>query len=229
MIAYESEFDDQLVRSSFIRKVYSLLFIQLLITFGIVSIFVFLEDAKLWAMQHRFAIFIGLGMQFVLIILMGCFESLRRTVPINFILFFVYTLIQGFVLGVLCAFIDPYIILLTVGITALNCFMLILFAFQTKVDFTGLGGILFVISIVLIIFGIIVIFFPSKAMVLLYATAGTILISIYLIVDTQLMMGGAHKYSISPEEYIFATLNVYTDIVQLFLFMLTILLELDLD
>ncbi len=25
----------------------------------------------------------------------------------------------------------------------------------------------------------------------------------------QLMMGGSHKYSISPEEYIFAALNIY--------------------
>lgn len=37
------------------------------------------------------------------------------------------------------------------------------------------------------------------------------------------MMGGSHKYSISPEEYIFAALNLYMDIVNIFIYILTIL------
>jgi len=45
----------------------------------------------------------------------------------------------------------------------------------------------------------------------------------YLVVDTQLMVGGRHKYSLSPEEYIFAALNLYLDIVNIFLFTLTII------
>lgn len=36
-------------------------------------------------------------------------------------------------------------------------------------------------------------------------------------------MGGKHKYSISPEEYIFAALNLYIDIVNIFMYILTIL------
>lgn len=38
-----------------------------------------------------------------------------------------------------------------------------------------------------------------------------------------MMMGGKHKYSISPEEYIFAALNLYIDIVNIFIYILTIL------
>lgn len=37
------------------------------------------------------------------------------------------------------------------------------------------------------------------------------------------MMGGEHKYSISPEEYIFAALNLYMDIVNIFIYILTII------
>ena len=36
--------------------------------------------------------------------------------------------------------------------------------------------------------------------------------------DTQLMLGGKHKYSLSPEEYIFAALNLYLDIVNMFVY-----------
>lgn len=37
------------------------------------------------------------------------------------------------------------------------------------------------------------------------------------------MMGGGKMYSISPEEYIFAALNLYLDIVNLFLYILQII------
>lgn len=40
--------------------------------------------------------------------------------------------------------------------------------------------------------------------------------------DTQIMMGGGKQYALSPEEYIFAALNLYLDIVNLFLFTLGI-------
>ena len=45
----------------------------------------------------------------------------------------------------------------------------------------------------------------------------------YLVFDTQMMLGGKHKYSISPEEYIFAALNLYLDIINLFLYILAII------
>lgn len=45
----------------------------------------------------------------------------------------------------------------------------------------------------------------------------------YLVFDTQLMLGGSKKYSLSPEEYIFAALNLYIDIIMLFLYILEII------
>ena len=36
------------------------------------------------------------------------------------------------------------------------------------------------------------------------------------------MLGGKHKYSLSPEEYIFAALNLYLDIINLFMYLLAI-------
>ena len=36
------------------------------------------------------------------------------------------------------------------------------------------------------------------------------------------MMGGGKQYALSPEEYIFAALNLYLDIINLFLFILRI-------
>ena len=36
----------------------------------------------------------------------------------------------------------------------------------------------------------------------------------------QMMMGGSHKYSVSPEEYIFAAIAIYLDIINIFLYIL---------
>lgn len=60
-------------------------------------------------------------------------------------------------------------------------------------------------------------------MTLVYASLGALIFSIYLIYDTQMMMGGKHKYSISPEEYVFASLSLYMDVVNIFIYILTII------
>lgn len=86
-----------------------------------------------------------------------------------------------------------------------------------------MGGVLFVAVLILMLFGLLAIFIPGKTMTLVYASAGALIFSIYLVYDTQLMIGGEHKYSISPEEYIFAALNLYLDIVNIFLYILTII------
>lgn len=78
-------------------------------------------------------------------------------------------------------------------------------------------------TVILLVFGIIAIFVRSNVVNLIYASLGVFIFSMYLIYDTQLMLGGKHKYSISPEEYIFAALNLYLDIVQIFMYILMIL------
>ena len=55
-----------------------------------------------------------------------------------------------------------------------------------------------------------------------YGAVGALVFSLYLVYDTQLMLGGKHKYALSPEEYIFAALNIYLDVVQLFMYILMI-------
>ena len=54
---------------------------------------------------------------------------------------------------------------------------------------------------------------------LLYSPLWT---SLTNIVVFQMMMGGNHKYSISPEEYIFAAIAIYLDILNIFLYILRI-------
>ena len=71
-----------------------------------------------------------------------------------------------------------------------------------------MGGILVCVLFGLVIFGFVMIFVPyNKYLQMVYGGAGALIFSLYLVYDTQMMMGGDHKYSISPEEYVFAGNN----------------------
>ncbi|XP_030384804.1 protein lifeguard 1 isoform X2 [Scaptodrosophila lebanonensis] len=216
-------FDDQSIRKGFIRKVYLILMCQLLITFGFVSVFTFSKATQDWTMQHPSLFWIALAVLIVTMICMACCESVRRKTPINFIFLFLFTLAESFLLGIVAGQYQADEVLMAVGITAAVSLGLTLFALQTKYDFTMCGGVLVACLVVFIIFGIIAIFIPGKIIGLVYASLGALLFSVYLVYDTQLMLGGNHKYSISPEEYIFAALNLYLDIINIFMYILTII------
>jgi FtsH-binding integral membrane protein len=92
----------------------------------------------------------------------------------------------------------------------------------TKSDFTGYGPFLFIFTIVLIAFGIICIFWQNEIAQLIYASLAALLFSIYLIFDTQMILGRFQlRYSL--DDAYFAAIMLYIDIMQIFLQVLRIL------
>lgn len=75
---------------------------------------------------------------------------------------------------------------------------------------------------VLIIGGFMQIFLQSSAFEIALSFVGAFLFGLFLIFDTQQMMT-----VLSPEEYILATINLYMDILNLFIYILRILNELN--
>ncbi|CAD1474177.1 unnamed protein product, partial [Heterotrigona itama] len=217
------EFNDKSIRNGFIRKVYSILMFQLLITVSMIALFLYHIPTQKFVRSHSELFWISFAATIVLIICIVCCTNVRRKAPMNFIFLFLFTVAESFLLATCASTYESEEVLLAVGITAAICFALTLFAFQTKFDFTGLGSILFIVLIVFTLFGIIAMIWHGKIMTLVYASIGALLFSFYLIYDTQLMIGGKHKYAISPEEYIFAALNLYIDVINIFLYILTII------
>lgn len=213
-------FSEESIRKGFIRKVYLILTVQLAITMAFISLFVYHEPAKLWTLQNPWIGITSFITMFAVLIIMACCGEIRRKTPHNFIFLALFTVAQGIMLGIFTIRYDANEVLTAVGITCAICVGLTLFSFQTKWDFTMMGGFLFVGLIVVFLFGLIVAFFPGSAASSVYSACGALLFSLYLVYDTQIMMGGNHKYSISPEEYIFAALNLYLDIINIFLFIL---------
>ncbi|XP_053322605.1 protein lifeguard 1-like [Spea bombifrons] len=215
-----SPFSEKAIRRAFIRKVYITLAIQLTITVGIICMFIFWETLKEWVQDTPYFAYALLPAVLILIMVLLCCENARRKVPFNFILLGIFTIVEGCMLGAISALYDVDAVMWAGGATVVVTLGLTLFALQSKWDFTIMSGGLCCALLVLLCFGMLCAILRSFWLNIVYACIGTFIFGMYLVVDTQLILGGKHRYSVSPEEYIFAALNIYLDIVNLFLLLL---------
>ncbi|XP_028984320.1 protein lifeguard 1 isoform X2 [Betta splendens] len=219
-----SGFSDAAIRRGFIRKVYLTLMVQLLVTVGIICAFIYWEALRKWVQDTYWFSYTMMAVVLALIVAMSCCDNLRRQVPLNFIALGLFTIAEGLMLGSVAAFFHAEAVLWAMGATALVSLSLTLFAMQTKWDFTTLNGSLWVFAWTLFSFALLCAILRSQYLYILYACVGTLLFSLYLVFDTQLILGGKHrKYEVSPEEYVFAALNLYLDVVSLFLLLLQLI------
>ncbi|XP_030637924.1 protein lifeguard 1 [Chanos chanos] len=216
-------FSDAAIRRGFIRKVYLTLMVQLLVTVGIICAFLYWDTLNSWVRYTSWFTITMMAGTFLLVIVLACCGDVRRKVPVNFFLLGLFTIMEGLMLGSVTVYYDAEAVLWAVGATALVSFAMSVFAMQSKWDFTAASGCMWAIGWTLFSFALLCAILRSQYAYIAYASLGTLVFSIYLVMDTQLMLGGKHKYSVSPEEYIFAALNLYLDIVTIFLLILQLI------
>lgn len=217
-------FENKQIRHNFIKKVYSLLSIQLIITVAIVALFAVHPAVHDWAIKNRWFHTAAFVVAFVILIMITCMNKLRRKHPHNIIILFAFTIAESLMLAALTVMFDTKIVMLAGAITTVVCLALTSFAIQTRWDFTAKSGIMLVILMVATITMMIGLFFPpSKPFILVMSSIMAIIMGIFLVIDTQMIVGGTHKIQMSPEEYIFAAINLYLDIINMFLYILMIL------
>lgn len=203
------------IRLGFLRKVYGILSVQLLATTLVASLFLLNESAKVFVQENSWMLLVSmLGTLGTLFALMWK----RQETPTNYILLAVFTFMEAYAIGVIVTLYEKTVVLEAFVLTLAVTGGLTLYTFQTKRDFTVHYGVLFSFLWLLILAGIIQVFFPGDLMERAIAIGGAALFSFFIIVDTQLMM---HK--LSPEEYIMAAINLYLDIINLFLYILRML------
>ncbi|KAI2654848.1 Protein lifeguard 1 [Labeo rohita] len=216
-----SGLDNQAVRRLFIRKVFAVLSLQLAVTCGFVAVFTFEPHVKLFVTQNVWTYWVGYVVFLVPYLVILCCGEFRRKHPWNLVSLSILTLAMSYMVGVISSFYDTDIVMMAIGITVLVCFTVIVFSLQTKYDFTSCYGVLFVCFIVLLFFGFLCIFMYNRILDLIYSTFGALLFTCFLAVDTQLLLGNKNL-SLNPEEYVFAALNLYLDIIHIFLYILRI-------
>ncbi|CRH02901.1 bax inhibitor 1, putative [Plasmodium relictum] len=220
-----NEFSSTKIRHGFIRKVYSILSLQLLITFGFSALAVLHQPIKIFLIKNYVLFFVlGIVLSLPILITIACVPTIARKYPSNYFVLLLITIGMTLIVSLASARTNSEIFFYAFGITAVVVIGLTIFAFQTKWDFTGWYVYLFMAFLILFVIGIIGIFVRSKIYNLIFSGISAFILSISIIVDTQLIIGGKHKkYEFSIDDYIFATLALYMDIINLFISILSII------
>jgi len=204
------------IRNAFVRKVYSILFCQILATCIVGGCISQSSSAMSWIVTHVWAFYVPL---FGTLINLGLLYWKRHSHPWNFVLLSTFTVMEAFTLGVTVSFFDNVIVMQALLIT-LGVFLgLTLFTFQSKYDFSGMGPWLFGGLIALLMTGLVGIFIPfSRTMDLVFAIGGCLIFSGYVVYDTYMI-----NNRLSPDEFIMGSISLYLDFINLFLSILRLL------
>jgi len=211
------------VRSGFIQKVYGILFCQLLLTTLVAAPFVLNEGLKNYIRYHGGPVILlacvaNIMFLFAMICPCGC-EKNMRTYPTNYLLLGGFTITEGILVGVISAKYTAASVVFAMCLTAFLVGGLSLYAMYTGTDFTDMGGYLFAACLAFMCLGFMLMFVSGPLVHKIYCFFGILLFSMYLIYDTQLIMGKG-ELAIGIDDYVFAALQLYIDIVQIFLYIL---------
>ena len=155
-----SSTDDKAVRRNFILRVYSLLMALLAGTVCIVSYFMLVEDLRSYVRVNRWVNIASLTMHLSSIVVVVSVLAISRRTFFQNLSLGLYTMCQGVFVGTMTSFYDVDVVLNTGGITAAVSLGLILFAIQTKINFTVFRGALFAFLLLLGIAYLAMIFVP---------------------------------------------------------------------
>ncbi|MED6196062.1 Protein LIFEGUARD 4 [Stylosanthes scabra] len=209
------------LRWSFIRKVYCIISLQLLITIAVASVVVFVRPIA------HFFVGSTAGLVVYIVLLIAPFITLcplyyyHKRHPINYLLLFIFTVTISFAIGLTCAFTSGKVILESVILTSVVVISLTLYTFwaaRRGKDFSFLGPFLFGALIVLMVFALIQVVYPlGKVSVMIYGCLASIIFCGYIIYDTDNLIK-----RFSYDDYIWASVSLYLDIINLFLALLTV-------
>jgi len=214
-ISLQNEFN---VKTNFIRRIYTLLCMQLTLTFGICAVFYNIDSVKNYVLHSPGTLWASIIMTFVFLIV-GSPPCCGRHHPINLMALLGFTLCESYLVGYTCLFYNSALVLMACGITLSTFVGLTAYVMHTKKDFNFLGAGLCSCLWILIIGGIISAFLPNMPIFnVAMAILGCITAVGYILYDTSEIIN-----RMEIDEYVFACMSLYIDIIMLFVNLLQLL------
>ena len=204
-------------RATLVRRTYGLVFVSVIIT--VLGVAFCLSQPSLFEAVSRHPFITMLAMFAPLWMAMRA----RRDFPQNIILVFIFTFIEGI-------FIAPFLALAEsrtpgvigqAGILTLSTFgVLSLYAVVSKRDFSAWGSF-FIVGLWVLIAGSVLNFFFRSPLASLWIAGATVLVfSGLLVFDTwRIVRSGQY----GPDDYVPAAVNIYLDLLNLFLALVSLL------
>lgn len=204
------------IRQSFATKVFTIVAVQLGLTF-VLNLICHLSPT-LSALALNLAPVWVIGTVFFILTL-SCFRDLARRVPTNYYLLLGFTVCEAMALYAGTYYVEPETLLMALFYTAVSVGLLAFFAANTSYDFTNASFIGYFLMAHLA-FNLAGFWLFGGSM--FYTYVGTLAFTVYLVIDLQMILG-RKEVALGVDEYVFAALNLYTDVVQLFVRILEIL------
>ncbi|OMO53813.1 Bax inhibitor 1-related protein [Corchorus capsularis] len=211
------------LRWGFIRKVYGILGAQLVLT-TIVSSIVVLSPPVNELLRGSSGLLLFLAL--IPFILLWPLHIYHQKHPVNLVILGLFTVSLSFTVGLSCANTDGRIVLEALILTAAVVVSLTGYTFWASKkgkDFNYLGPILFTGLIILILTGLIQMFFPlGPTSVAIYGGISALIFCGYIVYDTDNLIK-----RFTYDEYILASATLYLDILNLFISILRVLRSTD--
>jgi len=210
-------------RKAFVGKVYSLLVAQIALTLVIVFCMMTFGGYNFYVWSMTDGAWTRLAAILTTLVIVIAMVCTRQAFPMNIVLLFTFTAAMSYTVGTVCTMYAAMgmtmLVVEAFAITSLIFIALTIFTMQSKIDFSFLGLVLPVLLFTFIIWGFFAMFaFPTFAFSQVYALAGTLIFCLYVLYDTWMI-----TTMLSYDEYVLATINLYLDFVNLFLFILQLL------
>ncbi|CAK9147017.1 unnamed protein product [Ilex paraguariensis] len=218
---YPTMLESSELRWAFIRKIYSIVAIQLLLTIAVGAVVVYVRPVA------EFFVTTGAGLALYIILVIAPFMVLlplyyyHQYYPVNYLLLGIFTASLAFAVGLTCAFTSGKVILESVILTTVVVISLTLYTFwaaRRGYDFNFLGPFLFAAILTLMLFALFQILLPmGRISVTIYGCLASLVFCAFIIYDTDNLI---KRYSY--DDYIWAAVALYLDIINLFLSLFTI-------
>jgi len=210
-------------RMGFIRKVYGILFTQLFFTAIWLTIVSLNRSFFLVFLKARIELLILSIVGFITTLYtLGCYKDVARRVPLNYSLLALFTMCFSYLASFTTVQYDPQLVLASGLLTAGMTLGLTLYAIMTKEDFSGCLAFLWALVLSFLVSCLLAIFISNKILQILLCFLVISILSIYIIYDTQLIVG-QRSAELLIDDYVFAAMMLYIDIMRLFLEVLKLL------
>ncbi|GAA5963680.1 hypothetical protein JCM21900_001976 [Sporobolomyces salmonicolor] len=203
------------VRMAFVRKVYGVLFCQILGT-TLVGWLMSTDGAVKWTRAHSGLMLIP--MFGAIVAMLGVYWK-RHSSPANILLLGLFTGLEAVTLGSVISYFDQAVVLQAMVITTFVFLGLTLFTLQSKYDFSSMGTYLYTFLLVFFFTSIVGIFMPwNQTFDMIMAGMGVLLFAGYILFDTHMLFNRLHV-----DDWVVACVSLYLDILNLFLQILRLL------
>ena len=214
------------LRAGFIRKVYGILSLQLLITFGSVLLCQNKKLNDIIIHNKTLSIIIGI-LAFIIfikyLIIISFYEENSKKVPFNYYLLFIITFCISIICSVISSFYSYKTVLSAIILTLIITIVITLYTFfTTKTGFNILLLGLYIVLCQLSSLCFIIFLFNFKFYKAFFIFRLAISATFILLFHTNIILNQLNDKNsgLSLDDYIFAVLVLYTDIIKIFLLFL---------